>query len=70
MIQKIRSTKFESISARKTYQEHKINTREAKMTQMNIEQDKIEHIKRKTVEIMLEYLAFTIFENRVVLNTT
>jgi len=37
---------------------------------MNIEQDKIEHIKRKTVEIMLEYLAFTIFENRVVLNTT
>jgi len=37
----------ESISARKHITEHKINTRKTKMTQTNIEQDKIEHIKRK-----------------------
>ena len=44
---KIRSTKFESISAWKTHQEHKTNTREEKMTQSNIEQDRIKHNKKK-----------------------
>jgi len=33
----------ESILARKHSTEHKINTREAKMTQTNIEQDEIKH---------------------------
>jgi len=60
----------ESISAQKHITEHKINTREAKMTQTNIEQDKIEHIKRKIVERVLKYLALKIAENRVALNTT